>query len=206
MNIKLIVFDMDNTLIEGESIDEVARLVNKEKEVAKITRDAMRGKANYSESLKERARLLEGISREKIMEIANNLKLKKGATRLIRNLRARGIKIIMITGSFDLIAERIGERLGIDKVISNKLLINNDTVKVTGPLTDDESKAKVLAEIMRDEGTDKNHCVVVGEGMNDVCMFKIARSITFNSSPIKDYADITVNSLDEIINKINVWQ
>ncbi|QLC49033.1 phosphoserine phosphatase SerB [Methanolobus zinderi] len=203
--IKLVVFDMDSTLIDAETIDELAEAAGVGDKVAAITEQAMHGKLDYSEALTERVRLLEGLTIEKAHEALDRMPFMPGAKELIKYLKSRGYRTAMISGGFTLAADRVGEALGMDHVVSNELLINNDhiTGEVTGPLTGEGSKELVLEEISGEYGIEPEECIVIGDGANDICIFKRARyAIAFNSKPIlHEHADvvITEKNLEAVI-------
>lgn len=194
--IKLIVFDMDSTIIDAETIDELAHAAGVGDEVASITERAMHGELDFSEALLERVKLLKGLSLSDAHTALDQLPLMPGAKELIDYLKSRGYKTAMISGGFTMAAERIGNILGIDYVVANNLLIDNDylTGEVNGPLTDQGSKEFVLEEITEEYGIKPDECIVVGDGANDICIFKRAKySIAFNSKPIlHEHANIVI--------------
>lgn len=194
--IKLIVFDMDSTLIDAETIDELAHAAGVGDKVASITEQAMRGELDFSEALLERVRLLRGLPLDDAHEALNRMPLMPGAKDLMDYLKSRGYKTAMISGGFTMAAERIGEILGIDYVVANNLLVDNGclTGEVKGPLTQQGSKECVLEEITGKYGIKPDECIVVGDGANDICIFKRAKySIAFNSKPIlREHADIVI--------------
>nr|WP_246276010.1 phosphoserine phosphatase SerB [Methanolobus zinderi] len=196
---------MDSTLIDAETIDELAEAAGVGDKVAAITEQAMHGKLDYSEALTERVRLLEGLTIEKAHEALDRMPFMPGAKELIKYLKSRGYRTAMISGGFTLAADRVGEALGMDHVVSNELLINNDhiTGEVTGPLTGEGSKELVLEEISGEYGIEPEECIVIGDGANDICIFKRARyAIAFNSKPIlHEHADvvITEKNLEAVI-------
>ena len=147
--IKLIAFDLDNVLIDGEVIDEMAQLTGVEEEISKITSKAMEGDLDFETALKERVALLKGASVEEINKVMMEIPLMKGAKESVSQLKKRGYKIATITGSFDVIAQRMKDELDLDYTYSNSLSEKDGvlTGKVTGPLVRG-SKKDVLNEIM----------------------------------------------------------
>lgn len=145
--IKLIAFDLDNVLIDGEVIDEMAKLVGVEEEISKITSQAMEGDIDFGKALTERVALLKGASVEDINKVMLEIPLMEGAKESVSQLKKRGYKIATITGSFDIIAQRMKDELDLDYTYSNSLEEKDGVLTgvVTGPLVDG-SKADVLKE------------------------------------------------------------
>ena len=187
---------MDSTLIDAETIDELAHAAGVGDEVAAITERAMHGELDFSEALVERVRLLKGLSLTDAHDALDRMAFMPGAKELVNYLRSRGFKTAMISGGFTIAAERVGKTLGMDHVVSNELLTDNGhiTGDVRGPLTEQGSKEYVLKEITEKYGIKPDECIVVGDGANDICIFKMARyAIAFNSKPIlHEFADIVI--------------
>ncbi len=197
---KLVVFDMDSTLIDAETIDELAAAAGVGHKVATITEMAMNGQLEYSQALNERVRLLKGLSVAKAKDALDKMPFMPGAHELIRFLKSRGYKIAMISGGFTLATDRVGKALDMDNVVSNELTIDNGylTGEVTGPLTGHGNKELVMEEIARGYGIRPEECIVIGDGANDICIFKRARyAIAFNAKPILyQYADVVITKKD----------
>lgn len=197
---KLVVFDMDSTLIDAETIDELAAAAGVGHEVATITEMAMNGQLEYSQALNERVRLLKGLSVAKAKDALDKMPFMPGAHELIRFLKSRGYKIAMISGGFTLATDRVGKALDMDNVVSNELTIDNGylTGEVTGPLAGHGNKERVMEEIARGYGIRPEECIVIGDGANDICIFKRARyAIAFNAKPILyQYADVVITKKD----------
>jgi phosphoserine phosphatase len=197
--IKLIAFDLDNVLIDGEVIDEMAKVTGVEEEISKITSKAMEGDLDFETALKERVALLKGASVEEINKVMMEIPLMKGAKESVSQLKKRGYKIATITGSFDVIAQRMKDELDLDYTYSNSLSEKDGvlTGKVTGPLVRG-SKKDVLNEIMALENISAEECAAVGDGANDISMLEEANlGIAFNAKPIlKEMADVIVEKKD----------
>lgn len=197
---KLVVFDMDSTLIDAETIDELAAAAGVGHKVATITEMAMNGQLEYSQALNERVRLLKGLSVAKAKDALDKMPFMPGAHELIRFLKSRGYKIAMISGGFTLATDRVGKALDMDNVVSNELTIDNGylTGEVTGPLAGHGNKERVMEEIARGYGIRPEECIVIGDGANDICIFKRARyAIAFNAKPILyQYADVVITKKD----------
>ena len=209
--IKLVVFDLDNVIIDGEAIDEIGKLANVEDEIAEITEKAMQGEIDFETSIKDRVQLLEGISIEDIEKVADELPLMDGASETIARLKDEDVDVAIISGSFDIVAEKIKEKLGIDKVYTNSFTVEDGklTGEVTGPLVSG-SKLDVLKDHVEDADISLDEVVAVGDGANDISMIESAGcGIAFNAKDsVKEIADIVVDEkdltkvLDEILNQI----
>lgn len=205
--IKLVVFDLDNVIIDGEAIDEIGKLVNVQDEIAEITEKAMHGDLDFETSIKERVKLLKGASVEDIKKLADEMKLMDGAEDAIKGLKDNGYEIAVISGSFDLIANPLKEKLDLDYLFTNTLEEEDGklTGEVSGPLVEG-SKADVLKEIIADNDISVDECVAVGDGANDISMIEIAKyGVAFNAKPaVKEVADIIVenNDLKEVLTVI----
>ena len=209
--IKLVVFDLDNVIIDGEAIDEIGKLANVEDEIAEITEKAMQGEIDFETSIKDRVQLLEGISIEDIEKVADELPLMDGASETIARLKDEDIDVAIISGSFDVVADKIKEKLGIDAVYTNSFTVEDGklTGEVTGPLVSG-SKLDVLKDLIENAGISLEEVVAVGDGANDISMIESAGcGIAFNAKDsVKEIADIIVDEkdltkvLDEILNQI----
>jgi phosphoserine phosphatase len=207
--IKLIAFDLDNVLIDGEAIDEIGKLMDVEAEISEITKKAMEGDLDFETALKERVALLKGASVEDIKDVVSKIPFMEGAEETIAELKKRGYKIATITGSFEIIANRMKDDLGLDYAFSNVLHEKEGklTGEVSGPLVQG-SKAEVLKEIMEMEKIKAEESAAVGDGANDVSMLEEAGlGIAFNAKPVlKEKADVVVEKRDlrevlEVFNK-----
>src|SRR5674476_1707929 len=118
----LIVFDMDGTLIDGETIDELAKAANVGDLVAGLTKRAMRGEMDYEEALRERVKLLKGLNVAEVNKVASELLLMKGAKELIQELK-KEYKIAVVSGGFTIVARKVAQELGIDCLMANELVI-----------------------------------------------------------------------------------
>lgn len=197
---KLIVFDMDSTLIDAESIDELARAAGVVDKVSVVTEKAMNGDIDYNQALKDRVILLKGLKLETAQEAMRSMKLMPGAEELVKHVKSLGFKTAMLSGGFTLSTDRVGELLGIDYVYSNVLAVKDGylTGEVSGPMTDNCSKEVVFEKIAKEIGFETSDCIVVGDGANDICLFKRAGcAIAFNPKPIlRQYADEVVTQKD----------
>lgn len=197
--IKLIAFDFDNVLVDGESLDEVAKLVDSEDEIIELTRKAMEGDISFETSLRERMNLLKGVSLGDIEKVTKKMPLMEGAEETILELKKRGYKLATITGNFEIITNRLKD-LDIDYIFCNQLHDEDGklTGEISGPLIVEGSKGEVLQELMDQEGLKAAECAAVGDGANDIPMLeKAGLSIAFNAKPaLKEVADIVVEGKD----------
>jgi len=171
---KVIVFDLDGTLIEQEVIDELAKAAGVGEEVKKITKMAMEGKINYLEALKARVRLLKGLPVSVLEKIKSSVIINPGVKELTLKLKELGFKIGIITGSFDFISNHIGKLIGADYVFCNKLIIDDGylTGEVEGEITSPEAKLNAIKKIAKELGIGLESCVAIGDGANDLFMIE----------------------------------
>lgn len=190
---KVIVFDMDSTIIDGEIMDQMARLAGVEKQVATITERGMRGEIDFLDSLRERVALLKGLSVKRLESIAKTLRLTKGSEELLAALKEMGFKVALISGGFSYFTDILKERLGFDYAYGNELEIRDGrlTGKVKGRIIDARRKAEIMDEICQQEGVTRDEVVAVGDGANDQIMVANAGlGIAFNAKEVlKKVAD-----------------
>ncbi|OYT34024.1 phosphoserine phosphatase SerB [Archaeoglobales archaeon ex4484_92] len=190
---RLIVFDMDSTLVDAEIIDELAKEAGVLKEVKNLTNRAMEGKISFKEALKERVKLLEGLPVEVLEKIYSKIKLTDGAKELIKSLKDAGYKVAVISGGFSYFTEKLKDELNLDYAFGNELEIKNGKVtgRIRGRIIDAQEKARIIEEIAKREGIKTENIVAVGDGANDKLMIeKAGLGIAFNAKEIlKEAAD-----------------
>ncbi len=191
---RLVVLDMDSTLIQGEVIDELARERGVFDQVAAITLRAMQGEMEFDESLRQRCLLLKGLKAEDLIRVYEKIEVTPGAQDLIRVLKRLGYKIALISGGFTFVAERLKERLGIDFVYANTLEVKNQTVtgRVLPPIVNAQRKADLLEVIAQQEKIVLDQVIAIGDGANDLLMLeKAGLGIAFNAKPVvRERADL----------------
>lgn len=184
---RLVVFDMDSTLIEHEVIDELAIEAGVGDQVAKITEAAMRGELDFNESFQRRVALLKGLDESVLASIAARLKLTEGAEELIAQLKRTGYKTAILSGGFTYFAKHLQNKLGFDYIYANELDIVDGKVtgRVVGEIVNGERKAQLLREIAEREGIHLEQTIAVGDGANDLPMLSIAGlGIAFRAKPL----------------------
>jgi phosphoserine phosphatase len=178
---------MDSTLIQGEVIDELAKMAGVGEQVAQITEAAMRGELNFDESFTRRVALLKGLAAERAYGLVNAIEMAEGAERLIKTLRMLGYKTAILSGGFTFFAKHLQERLEIDYVYANELEIADGVVtgRVVPPIVNGERKAALLGEIAEWEDISLEQVVAVGDGANDIPMLKVAgMGIAYRAKPL----------------------
>ena len=196
--IKLMVSDMDSTLISIETIDEVAREVGLSQEISLITEKAMQGHLDFSESFKKRLSILKGVRTESFNVVyENKLKLNSGASELVNFFKSTNVKTALVSGGINYFAEKVKDQLGIDTYRANDVEINNETLtgKVYGNIVDAKAKAKYIEELCVLYELKPNQVIAIGDGANDLEMMKLAGlSVAFHGKPIlKKNCDIQIN-------------
>ncbi|QBE66637.1 phosphoserine phosphatase SerB [Pseudoduganella lutea] len=207
---RLVAMDMDSTLITIECIDEIADMQGLKPQVAAITEAAMRGELDFSESLRRRVALLEGLEASALERVyEERLRLSPGAERMLQAVQAAGLKTLLVSGGFTYFTDRLKARLGLDFTRANELEIVEGklTGKVVGDIVDAEAKRATVEQVCATLSITPDQAIVMGDGANDLKMMGIAgMSVAFRAKPVvREQATVALNfvGLDGILNLLN---
>ncbi|MCI2420296.1 phosphoserine phosphatase SerB [Saccharopolyspora sp. K220] len=194
---RLVVFDVDSTLIQGEVIEMLAERAGCAQEVREVTEAAMRGELDFAESLRQRVAVLAGLPATVLDEVAAELELTPGARTTIRTLRRLGFHTGVVSGGFTQIIDQLVDELGLDFSAANELEIVDGklTGRVIGEIVDRPGKAKALRRFAESFGVPAAQCVAVGDGANDIDMLSAAGlGVAFNAKPaLREVADTALS-------------
>ncbi len=202
---RLVVMDVDSTLIQDEVIDLLAGLAGAGDEVACITDAAMRGDMDFAEALRARVALLEGLPESALREVAGRIRLTPGARTLCRTLKRLGFHVCLVSGGFTEVIAELSEELGVDRLRANSLEIADGvlTGRVTGSVVDRAGKRRALEEFAAEFGVPLSRTIAIGDGANDLDMLEAAGlGVAFNAKPsVEAAADaaVTVPYLDSVL-------
>ena len=183
---KLLIMDMDSTLVQAETIDEIARVAGVGEKVAEITESAMRGELDFTESLYARVSMLEGVAIDSIAEVHDCLPLTLGARELLSKAKVNGCHTALVSGGFTLFAGPIAKDLGFDTLSANvfEIVDGKLTGKVTGEVVDGLSKLQTLTRLKNELNIKNTEIVAIGDGANDLPMLSAAGTgIAFHAKP-----------------------
>lgn len=187
---KLLISDMDSTMIGQECIDELADFAGIKERVADITERAMRGELDFAQALTERVGLLAGLPAQAIADcLAQRIRPMQGARTLVQTLKAKGTRTVLVTGGFHQFADPVAQMLGFDRVVANRLAVEDGalTGELDGPICDSNTKKATLLEEMATLGDNAQapiHALATGDGANDIPMIEAAAyGIAFAAKP-----------------------
>lgn len=184
---RLIIADMDSTMITVECIDELADYAGIKTEIAAVTEAAMRGELDFEAALRSRVALLKGLPEAAIEAcLAERVKIMPGARELVRTVRANGGHAILVSGGFTRFAEPVGAEIGFDRVIANRLGIAAGVLdgSVASPIIGAQSKREALATAIARHGLSVEETLAVGDGANDIPMIEAAGlGIAYHAKP-----------------------
>ena len=202
---KLVVMDVDSTLIQQEVIELLGAKAGVQSEIAKITEAAMRGDLDFEASLRARVALLKGLPASVLDEVQSEITLTPGARTLVRTLKKLGHHIALVSGGFEPVIAPLAAELGIDHIRANNLEIADGklTGELTGAIIDRAGKASALRDFAAEHNVDLEQTIAIGDGANDLDMIAIAgMGIAFNAKPaVKAAADSSVSApyLDSVL-------
>jgi phosphoserine phosphatase len=194
---RLIVMDVDSTLIQGEVIEMLAAHAGYEAEVTEVTEAAMRGEIDFEESLRARVRMLAGLDGSILDKVYDSIVINPGARTLVRTLRRLGYRFAIVSGGFSQITDRLAEELGIHRARANTLEVVDGklTGNLVGEVVDRAGKARALREFAADLGVPIAATIAIGDGANDLDMLEAAGlGIAYNARPVvREMADTALN-------------
>ena len=202
---KLVVMDVDSTLIQQEVIELLGAKANKGDEISAITESAMRGELDFAQSLQARVALLAGMPESVLTEVQSEITLTPGARTLVRTLHKLGHHVALVSGGFEPVIAPLVAELGIEHMRANNLEIISGklTGKLMGPIIDRAGKAQALREFAAEHSIALEQTIAIGDGANDLDMIAIAGlGIAFNAKPaVKAAADSSVSApyLDSVL-------
>lgn len=205
--VRLLISDMDSTMINIECMDEIADFLGIKAQVAEITGAAMRGEIDFETSLRRRIALIEGTGMEVMQRVYDErLRLNPGAEALIDGLRGRGIRIALVSGGFTFFTDRLKQRLGLDYTLANVFDLDAGgriSGKVPGTIVGAQAKADFLLQLCGELGIEPQQAIAVGDGANDLPMMRLAGlSVAYRAKPaVQAEADVALNhaGLDAIL-------
>jgi len=198
---QVVIFDCDSTIIQGEIIDELAKVAGVGETVKEMTAKAMNGEMDYTEAVKKRVKLLKGLTVEQLEILTKAIHLTPGAEELISTLHRMGYKVGVISGGFTFFTDYLKQRLNLDYVFANELAVEDGVVtgEIKGDIVDAHQKGEILQKIAAEERISVDQIVAVGDGANDRFMLENAGlAIAFSPKEIlKEYSDgmITTDNL-----------
>jgi phosphoserine phosphatase len=194
---RLIVMDVDSTLIQGEVIELLAEYAGRAEQVAEITEAAMRGELDFEGSLRERVAMLQGLDESVLTEVRRSVEFSPGVRTLVRTLKRLDYKFAIVSGGFTQITDALADDLGIDYAAANVLEIEAGklTGRLVGPVIDRPGKAAALERFAAEAGVPLSQTVAIGDGANDLDMLAVAGlGIAYNAKPVvRQAADTALN-------------
>ena len=210
-SVRLLITDMDSTLINIECVDEIADFVGVKPQVSAITEAAMRGEIDFANSLTQRVALLDGLDVSALERVYNErLQLNPGAEALIAGLKVKGIKTALVSGGFTFFTERLKSRLDLDYTLANVLSVNNNKLEgsVKGDIVGAEAKEAYLLALCKELNIKPAQAIAMGDGANDLQMLNLAGlGIAYHAKPaVRAKADVSIQyrGLDAVLDFLPV--
>ncbi|MCP4472739.1 MAG: phosphoserine phosphatase SerB [Gammaproteobacteria bacterium] len=185
--VRLLICDMDMTIVAAETLDEVATVLGMGERIAAITARAMHGELDFDSALRERIEMLAGESEQVFHDVASQLQLNPGATELLTAAKAAGVHCVVVSGGFAQVAEPVARKLGFDEVYCNHLEIVDGRLggAVHTPIVNADYKCRILQQCARRQGIGLVECCAIGDGANDLPMLRAAGlGIAYRAKPI----------------------
>lgn len=196
---RLLIADMDSTMVEQETLDELAAIVGKGDAVAEITTRAMAGELDFKQALRERIAMIAGTPRDVLEQVAAEIRLVAGGAALVGTMRANGAYAALVSGGFTDIVGRTADMLGFDTFQANRFTFEGDVISgVAEPILDQDAKLSALQRLTADQGLTPTDAIAVGDGANDVAMLRAAGlGVAFRAKPkVRAQVDIHVTHAD----------
>jgi phosphoserine phosphatase len=210
-SIKLLITDMDSTLINIECVDEIADFAGVKPQVAAVTEAARRGGINFAYSLTQRVALLKGLDESALERVyTERLQLNPGAEELIAGLKARDIKTALVSGGFTFFTDRLKSRLNLNYTLANVLSVNNNKLEgsVKGSIVGTEAKSAFLLKLCKELNIKPQQTLAMGDGANDLQMLKVAGlGIAYHAKPaVRAKADVSIQycGLDAVMDFLTI--
>lgn len=184
---RLLIADMDSTIVTGETLDELAAFAGVGEHVAAITRRSMNGEIDFAAALRERVALLEGLGVEALERTWEGVRLTPGAVELVRTMRARGAVTALVSGGFTWFTGRVAARCGFAEHRANRLLDDGARLlgRVAEPILDRDAKLRTLQELAAAAAIPLDDCLAVGDGANDLAMLGAAGlGVAYHAKPL----------------------
>ena len=199
---RLLLADMDSTIVVGETLDELAYYAGLKDQVAAITERAMRGEIDFKSALRERVSMLRGLPTDALNKALGNTKLTEGASTLVKTMRANGAYTVLVSGGFSFFTETIAKMAGFNEDRANKMIIQHGalTGEIAEPILDRDAKLETLKTISKEKKIPLIDTMAIGDGANDLPMImKAGIGVAFNAKPIVEekaptairYGDLT---------------
>jgi len=199
---RILVADLEATIIENEMLDELADFIGRRADVAEITRRAMNGDLDFAAALAERVAMLKGLPASVLDDAAQRIRLTPGARALVATARAAGVRTALVSGGFTVFAERVAEELGFERVVANRLVVTSGRIAgtVRAPIVTGTTKRDTLLALAEECAVSQSATLAVGDGANDLPMLAVAGlGIAFRAKPAVaaaarwriDHADLT---------------
>ena len=184
---KILIADMDSTIISSETIDELASLVGREPEIKSITKRAMKGELDFQETIHGRVSLLAGLKVSFFKKVLANIKFNHGAETLVHTMAANGALTVLVSGGFEFFSEAIAKQVGFDQHFANRLEIKDSrlTGNILNPILGPDAKRDILMSLSSKFKIEFQESLAIGDGANDIPMIKAAGlGIAYRGKPV----------------------